>query len=114
MSEKVFEAADSPSGDFAGVFEYDGETGYFYLYAFAADGAKERVVDAIHVLTGVPDFSASQVRVVWSGNDRVGLLIRDVLWAVFDRKRGLKYGGNYRPGGRPVSDLPDIQYGGNA
>jgi hypothetical protein len=31
-ANEMFESASRANGDLAGVFEYDGETGYFYLY----------------------------------------------------------------------------------
>jgi hypothetical protein len=102
MDEDNFETAERSSGDLAGVFEYDGETGYFYLYNLEAQDG-ERVVDSIHIFSGKPDFKGADFKVAWDDNEQlVGLFIRDVLWAVFDMSRRKKYGGNYKRGGKPL------------
>jgi hypothetical protein len=96
VAEEIFDSCVRSAGDLAGVFEYDGETGYFYLYATETTG-DARVLDAIHILSGEPDFAASDVAVVWDRSEtRAGLFIRGQLWAVFDRAALTKYGGDYR------------------
>ncbi|MDI1429922.1 DUF2251 domain-containing protein [Polyangium sorediatum] len=66
------------------MFEYDGETGYFYLYATGAVG-EARVLDAIHIVSGETDFAASDVTIAWDpGEIRVGLFICGRLRAAFD------------------------------
>lgn len=97
---EMFDSSVRVTGDLAGVFEYDGETGYFYLYE-TAGGEGHRVLSSTHVLSGEPDFSETDVAIRWdSENRRVGLFIKNVLWAVFDEDR-TKYGGIYKPGGTP-------------
>jgi hypothetical protein len=98
---EIFESAVRSKGDFAGVFEYDDDTGYFYLYGM--EGAEnQKVLGSIQVLTGDPDFEAEDVSVTWDIDEkRVGLLIRKVLWAVFDASTRATYGGHYRAGGTP-------------
>lgn len=99
--DEIFESAVRSAGDIAGVFEYDGETGYFYLYATGGD-ARRKVLDSIHILSGDPDFAEADVSVRWdSGEGKVGLFIRGVLWAAFDCGRHSKYGGSYKRGGMP-------------
>lgn len=96
-------------GDRAGVFEYDGETGYFYLYATTADPG-QKVLASIHIFSGVPEFSEVDIAIRWTTNEeKVGLFIRNELWAVFDRASGQKYGGNYRTSEAPrvPADLRD-------
>jgi hypothetical protein len=84
-----------PSGDFAGVFEYDGEAAYFYLYATDGGGGG-CIVGAIQVFSGHFDVPTSEVRVAWNHSDeRVGLFLRGELWAVFNLSSGGKFGGNY-------------------
>jgi len=101
MSLKIFDSALRSAGDMAGVFEYDGETGYFYLYDTRADQG-HKVIDSIHVLSGRPDFTEADVTVRWDVSDgKVGLFICNALWAVFDSSHGTKYGGNYKAGKRP-------------
>ena len=52
--EEIFESSVRSAGDLAGVFEFDGDTSYFYLYRVdASEGNK--VLDAIKVSVGEPD-----------------------------------------------------------
>lgn len=105
MVDEIFESNVRRKGDLAGVFEYDGETSYFYLYDQSRQ--KERVLGAIRLLSTRPDFSSEDVDIRWTADDvKVGLFIRGELWAVFDTERGKEYGGNYRPRARP--ELPAI------
>jgi hypothetical protein len=102
--EEMFESASRSAGDLAGVFEFDGETGYFYLYdTRAPDNTK--VVNSIRMLAGLPDFSEMDVLIKWDCDERrVGLFIRDELWAAFDSISGAKFGGGYRTNSAP--DIP--------
>lgn len=98
---EIFDSAVRSAGDLAGVFEYDGETGYFYLYA-TDEAAGEKVLDSIHVLSTDPDFVEADVAVCWDSKEqKVGLFIRGVLWAAFDCHLGTKCGGGYEPGIKP-------------
>jgi hypothetical protein len=94
---EIFESAVRSKGDLAGVFEYDGETGYFYLYT---PGNSGRILDSIHVFSGKPDFARQDIAVRWNRLEQmVGLFIRGELWALFAEPWPTKYGGNYSPGG---------------
>jgi len=100
-AEEIFESAVRSTGDLAGVFEFDGETSYFYLYRTGGQG--NQVLDSIHISSELPDFATSDVAVRWTRNHlRVGLFIRGELWAVFDTDRKTKFGGNYRARTRPA------------
>jgi hypothetical protein len=103
--DEIFDSSARAAGDLAGVFEYDGDTGYFYLYETdASEGRK--VVDSIHVLSGKTDLTDTDVSIRWDREEqKVGLFIRDVLWAVFDHRRRVKYGGSYRRGAEPTLPL---------
>lgn len=102
-SREILVSSVRTDGDLAGVFEYDGDTGYFYLYAVGP--ARNRVMGAIQLLTGNPDFGAEDVRVCWSADEkRVGLLIHNAVWALFDTTNGAQLGGPYCPGA--VSPFP--------
>ncbi len=104
-AEEIFDSCVREKGDLAGVFEYDGEAGYFYLYE-TKRGQGEKIVDKLHILSGQPDFTEADVSVRWdSREERVGLFIRNVLWAVFDGLQRLKYGGGYKTGIQP--SLPE-------
>lgn len=46
--DEAFYASDSPTSTFSGVFEDDGETGYFYAYDRARE--EDRILDAMHIL----------------------------------------------------------------
>lgn len=101
--DEMFESLLRANGDLAGVFEFDGETSYFYL--FENDERDQKVVGAIHILSGPPDFDQSDITIRWSEEeDLVGLFIKGRLWAAFDEDRR-KHGGNYQPGEHPV--LPE-------
>jgi hypothetical protein len=96
---EMFDSSVRSAGDVAGVFEYDGETGYFYLYEMDGDQG-QKILDSIHILSGEPDFVEADIWIGWDSEERkVGLFIGDVLWAVFDGCA--KYGGSYKPGARP-------------
>lgn len=103
-SDEIFDNAVRSAGDLAGVFEYDGETGFFYLYETAGDKG-QKVLDSIRILTGESDFGEADISVRWDPEEqKVGLFIRDALWAVFDCLRRAKYGGSY--GVRATPSLP--------
>ena len=95
MVDEIFESVLRSAGDKAGVFEYDGDTGYFYLYDTEATKG-QKVVGAINLLTAPADFGEEDILIRWDANEMmVGLFIREQLWAVFDTGTGTKYGGNY-------------------
>lgn len=99
--EELFESRVRSSGDLAGVFEYDGETSYFYLYRTGSQGNK--VLDSIHVASEPPDFVVSDLEIRWAkGEAKVGLFIKGDLWAVFDTEKRSKHGGDYRSKTRPI------------
>lgn len=93
---KIFISKVRSAGGLAGVFEYDGETGYFYLYDQRREPGK-KLLDAIQILSTPADFEEREVEVLWNSNETcVGLVIRDQVWAAFDTRTQAKYGGDYR------------------
>jgi hypothetical protein len=100
----MFDSCVRGRGDLAGVFEYDGETGYFYLYD--TEGVEgHKVLGSVHVLSGEPDFTEEDVAIQWdAAEQRVGLFIRGALWAVFAEDR-TRHGGGYGAGATP--QLPE-------
>ena len=97
----MFASSVRSTQDLAGVFEYDGGMGYFYLYD-QRGGEEQRVVGAIRVLTTPPDFDQESITVRWDKRERhVGLFIKHVLWAAFDSNTNEKFGGNYVTGMQP-------------
>lgn len=101
MSNDIFSNSVRSNGDLAGVFEYDGQTGYFYLYRTkVADGPK--VIDSLHIVSGRIDFADNDVSILWDRTDtKVALFIKNSMWAVFDSTSGQKFGENYRPNVSP-------------
>ena len=101
-SQEIFESSVREKGDLAGVFEYDGEVGYFYLYDTTREHGT-KILESIHILSGEVAFSETDVSVRWDhGQQKVGLFILGTLWAVFDANRRLKYGGNYDIQNKPI------------
>jgi hypothetical protein len=101
MPQEIFADGVRSAGDLAGVFEYDGETGYFYLYRTnAVAGAK--IADALPVVSGPIDFMADDISIRWDRSEmKVALFINSVMWAAFDCSSGQKLGGNYTTNGKP-------------
>ncbi len=83
------------SGDLAGIFEYDGRTGFLYLYNDKKkDGNK--IIGYIKVIEGKTDIEMSEISILWDINDeKVGLKIRGKLCAFFDCVEMKTYGGIY-------------------
>ena len=103
--EEVFESSVRSTGDLAGVFEHDGDTGYFYLYETCAPKGR-RIIGALHVLSGPCAFRAADVQIRWAEDGSVvGLFIQGRVWAVFDTTSGAEYAGNFAAGIGPT--LPD-------
>jgi hypothetical protein len=97
-TSEIFESEARAAGDLAGVFDYDGEVAYFYLYELLGDEG-QKVRAAQQILSGEPDFAASDLTVRWnSAEELVGLFIRGELWAAFHADSRASFGGNYRPG----------------
>jgi len=97
-TDEMFDSQLRSIGDLAGVFEFDGDVAYFYLYN-TTQPEKKKVLGTIRVLAGTPDFEEEDVAICWDKTEsKVGLRIRDKLWAVFDADTGAAYGGNYERG----------------
>lgn len=98
MEKELFVSALRSQGDRAGVFEYDGETGYFYLYDVHGNKGN-RIIAAIPLLSGTIDFGERDVLIRWDGEENlVGLFVRKKLWAVFNLSTGATYGGMCQSG----------------
>jgi len=88
----LLESSTRTSGDYSGVFEYDGETSFFYLYG-QNEEAEHKIVDSIHIFSGEADSIISDVCVQWQEPDeRVGLFLNGVLWAVYNLTTGKNLG----------------------
>jgi hypothetical protein len=98
------------SGDLAGVFEFDGDTAYFYLYQTGAK-ANERICDAVLIASGPFDVAEEDISIRWDVNEqRVGLCIRGMLWAAFDCHAHLHFGGSYNTGDKSTVPAHISQY----
>ncbi|WP_156150679.1 hypothetical protein [Hyphomicrobium sp. 99] len=94
MENDIFESAVRTSGDLAGIFEFDSEGGYFYLFDLTKERGRQ-ARGAICVGSRHADFQASDVSVRWNASEEiVGLYVRGNLWAAFDQ-HGRKFGGSY-------------------
>ena len=94
MSAGIFKSSARRKGDLAGVFEYDGEVGYFYLYDMSRERGKQ-IVGAIPIISGQSSLLEFDIDVRWNNtNNVVGLFIHERLWAVFEQS-GQQYGGHY-------------------
>ena len=101
MQNEIFVNVVRTTGDLAGVFEYDGETAYFYLYRTKGASAA-KIIDALHIISGHIDFAQKDISIRWDYSEtKVALSIKDAIWAVFDCNSGQKFGGNYGVGERP-------------
>lgn len=81
-------ASDSATSSFSGVFEDDGETGYFHAYD--RGNPENPILDAVHIynVASIVDRDRtidSEAEVRWSTDGlKAGLLINDYLHAVID------------------------------
>jgi hypothetical protein len=99
-TREMFDSQLRSDGALAGVFEFDGRTGYFYLYKIEEPQGK-RVLGAIRVLSGIPNFDQKDIAICWDDSEsKVGLRIRGELWAAFDASTGAGYGGGYNECGQ--------------
>jgi hypothetical protein len=98
---QMLRSAARSGGDLAGVFEHDGEAGYFYLYEpFAEEG--RAILGALPILSGGEGLDDSAVKVRWDAAETVvGLFIGRELWAAFDGSSGAGYAGDYQAGVLP-------------
>lgn len=87
-----------------GVFEDDGETGYFYLY----DENSRGILDDLHIYTRAEniDVTENDVAVLWSADgSKCGVLIRHGMYGIFDirsnRKIAVKFESTDSP---PITD----------
>ncbi|MBB3384491.1 MULTISPECIES: DUF2251 domain-containing protein [unclassified Rhizobium] len=108
--DELFESAVRSIGDIAGVFEFDGEAGYFYLCVID-EKQDSKIIDAIGVFLNTPMSSLPSIAVEWDASEQnVGLVIDGILWAIFDCANGKKFGAAYSKNTKP--NLPaDVAQG---
>ena len=94
MSKEIFDTAVRTANDIAGVFEFDGEVAFFYLYDLKKEKGK-MILDSIRVFTEDENFLEKDVNICWNQQETiVGLFIRSTLFAIFDTLNHKKYGRN--------------------
>jgi hypothetical protein len=100
----MFQSAIRSTDDFAGVFEFDGDTGYFYLCRVAPSG-EPHILEAIPVSFGEPDYTQDDVVVRWSGDELVvSVMIGGEVRAAFDCDTRANFGGIDKTGAqRPLT-----------
>jgi len=102
MQKEIFVSSARSTGDLAGVFEYDREAGYFYLYRTKGVGGT-KIINSLHILSGPLDFARGDISIQWDDSEtKVALFLNKVIWAVFDCTLGQKFGGDYRVDERPT------------
>jgi hypothetical protein len=103
MAVDLFCSSVQANGHLAAVFECDAETGYLYLMDLSEAG---KIVGAIQVTSGSPDFGQDDIRVTWNRcHTLVGLFLHGQLWAAFNAG-GDKFGGNYKLGAEsPIAKM---------
>lgn len=105
MADDIFITSTRTKGDYAGVFEYDGETSYFYLYSLGIlDGKK--IVGAIGLPYEITMESEPDLSVRWNKQEtKVGVFLRDNLLGLFNL--GLKSSGSGDFRGVTLPNIPD-------
>jgi hypothetical protein len=92
--EEIFESSVRSSGDMAGVFEFDGETSYFYLYRVDAN-QEGKVLNAVKVFMDAVDCKQSDVVIKWSSDEKlVFLQLTGQIHAAFDCDNFQSYSGD--------------------
>jgi hypothetical protein len=67
--DETWYASDSPTSSFSGIFEDDGQTGYFYAYDRSQEASP--ILDAVHIydVRNVRDREIpSVVEIIWSAD----------------------------------------------
>ena len=104
--DDIFESSVRGSGDIARVFEFDGETSYFYLYCVGEDNGGNNILCAIKISSEEPDYEASDLEIMWSNDESfVGLALRGRMGAAFDCDNLQKFGGEGSGGSVPSEVL---------
>lgn len=99
----LFESSVRSVGDLAGVFEYDGDAGYFYLYETKPI---ERVRDAIEVVVGRLPLSEADVVISWSPDETtVHLYLMGMEWARYAPEHRKKWAPKQPLPAAPTPDL---------
>lgn len=93
MTTGIFKNVLCENGDLAGVFEFYGKTGYFYLCDLKVKN-ENKVVTGIRLFSGENFFSLNDedIAIQWDKTqEQVGLFIRGYLWATIKVLKCIKW-----------------------
>lgn len=93
MTTGIFKNVLRENGDLAGVFEFYGKTGYFYLCDLKVKN-ENKVVTGIRLFSGENTFSFNDedIAIQWDkAQEKVGLFIRGYLWATIKVLKCIKW-----------------------
>ncbi len=94
-SNEVFDSQVNSDGSLAGVYEYEDDVGYFYLYDLARPEG-QKIIGAIRVLVGSVHYALKDLSIRWSDGDVfVGLFIENRLCAAFKVDSCEAFGGEF-------------------
>jgi hypothetical protein len=97
---EIFVCDVGREGRYAGILHGDDAVTWFYFHDLAA----QKVLGAVQVYRGVPNFTEADVEIRWNDDQtEVGVFIKGELGACFDLVRGWGYPGTYSRTG------PEIQ-----
>ncbi|MES1180065.1 MAG: hypothetical protein ABUL43_02600 [Hyphomicrobium sp.] len=104
MENEIFESSVRSIGDLAGVFEYDGDNAYFFLFDLTK-GKGRQASAVICVNSEKTDYCAADISIKWNRTEEiVGLYVHGTLAAAFDHQ-GRRFGGDY--GAQKAPTIPD-------
>jgi hypothetical protein len=79
-THEIFLTSTRSNGDFSGVFEFDGETSYFYLYSIG-NPDEEKIVGAIGLPHGITKDSEVDLSIRWNDQEsKVGVFFKIICW----------------------------------
>jgi hypothetical protein len=91
----IFAESTNSARTYSAFFEADDDVGWLYL-AVNPDGPDSKVIGAVQIMRGPPDFTDSDVDVRWNEDEtKAGLFIRSKLYGYFDLNLGRGIPGTY-------------------
>jgi hypothetical protein len=97
MPKEIFESSTRNAGDYAGVFERDNETSYFYLFNLNGRPNK-KILGAIQIKHDIFEKTNSHAGVKWNrAQTKVALIFDGNAIAMFSVPNGKSYGSVFTP-----------------
>lgn len=107
MENDIFITSTRTKGDYSGVFEYDGETSYFYLYSLGNPDGK-KIIGAIGLPYEITMDSEPDLSVRWNKQEtKVGVFLRDNLLGLFNLGLNSEGSGDFK--GITLPNIPDSE-----